>query len=271
MLKEISVKVAEVIEKRGIKAIPTQTEKNGVPFYGITLGEGNVRPNIYLNEENIEMDIEDIADGIIETYNNAPNMEEEYEKLASEFGMWLAVKDRIRPCIMKPLIDDYVTRPCLDLNIYYRAFVAPDASIVVKKNHLEVWGVTEQDLFETAMNNGKDTFVCRKLSELLNEEMGVEIPDEPMWVATNEQRVFGASAMLNLDLLKNVADQIDNDLVIIPSSVHECLLMDASAMDASYVNTMIKSVNDETVAPTDVLSNHAYYYSREDNTVSIYE
>ena len=70
-------------------------------------------------------------------------------------------------------------------------------------------------------------------------------------------------------MLKTFADMMGSDLCIIPSSIHETLLVPLMPngkcyeMDWDEVAETVKEVNDTQLLPEEVLSGHAYKYIRE--------
>lgn len=49
-----------------------------------------------------------------------------------------------------------------------------------------------------------------------------------------------------------------NNPIIIPSSVHELLILDTVETDVDYMSAMIMSVNESSLDPIDILSDHPY-------------
>ena len=71
-------------------------------------------------------------------------------------------------------------------------------------------------------------------------------------------------------LLSDIAAQLDSDFYIIPSSVHEVLLIPSEHIfSKKELSTMIQEVNDTQLLPEEILSDHAYYYSRSTDTITI--
>ena len=93
-----------------------------------------------------------------------------------------------------------------------------------------------------------------------------------IYVLTNESNSFGAGAMLYDGLIRQYAYANDTDFYIIPSSVHEILLIPAEKkdyVDIRELTCIVKEVNDTNVLDEEVLSYNIYYYSRQDNTIVI--
>lgn len=72
-------------------------------------------------------------------------------------------------------------------------------------------------------------------------------------VATTKQGAYGAGVMT---VLQDVMDV--SDMWIIPSSVHEVLLIDKSTMDEDDLCTMITAINMSEVDVKDRLSDHPH-------------
>ena len=176
---------------------------------------------------------------------------------------------------------------CDDLAVLFYILVSNDgsgtATITIRNNMLDMWGVTEEDLFELALANTQRLFrgsvmsMASVLTELLSARMDEEntkefydmvVSDEdmvPMYVCTNTQKINGAGVLLYKDLLKEFADRVGSDFYILPSSVHETLLVPVSKeMQIEYLKSMVREVNATQVAPEEVLSDNVYIYRRAD-------
>ena len=88
---------------------------------------------------------------------------------------------------------------------------------------------------------------------------------EGMFVLTNTNAVNGAAVMFYPEVLEQLGDHAGVDLFIIPSSVHETIILpDDGVMQRSDLESMIRDINANEVAPKDRLSDSLYHYdSRE--------
>ena len=85
----------------------------------------------------------------------------------------------------------------------------------------------------------------------------------PMYVCTNTAKLNGAGVILYQELLQEFADRIGSDFYILPSSIHETLLIPANGdMDLEYLRDMVRTVNRTEVAEDEVLSDSVYRYNR---------
>lgn len=145
-------------------------------------------------------------------------------------------------------------------------------SVTVRKNILAIWKVTEEEIYKQAMENCVESgYTFRTMHSLLSEMLpGTEeiqlqferFDGSDLYVLTNQNAVNGAGVIFYPGVLKRCAEEIagGSDIAILPSSVHEVLLLDAGAFDTSSLREMVKSVNKSEVANDEILSNNVYLY-----------
>ncbi len=97
------------------------------------------------------------------------------------------------------------------------------------------------------------------------EELGAAIEamresGEAMNILSNTKMINGAAQILNPDVMKTIADKLGDGFWILPSSIHEVIIVPAEMGDAATFTQMVKEVNAAEVAPQDVLSDHVYRY-----------
>ena len=91
-----------------------------------------------------------------------------------------------------------------------------------------------------------------------------------MYVLTNESSLNGASCILYEDVLYDFAHEIDNDLYILPSSIHEVILLPKlSIYEKKELVNMVREVNTEGVDADEVLSDNVYEYNRKDRIITM--
>ena len=188
------------------------------------------------------------------------------------------------------LLKECPHRIVADLAVIYRILVSEGegniVSLIIKNSHLELFGVDEQTLYETAqVNTPRVLPACiRSLNDMIHglasqiygedgeevSDMGV-LPETGMFVLTNSECYRGASALLYPGLLKKLKETFGK-FYIIPSSTEEVILVPEfdEMMDVSAMTQMIRDVNAAEVAPEQILSNHLYRPS-EDGLFEIVE
>ncbi len=163
-------------------------------------------------------------------------------------------------------------------------------SILIHNEHLKMWGIEAGRLLEDARLNSSRIMPGRlfKMGEMVRQLLGFaqnsELPcrevhadreievlaDEidnsvvPMIVATNSCKYYGASCILYEGLLEKIAGEYEDDLCILPSSVHEVILIPRRGeTDFQRLNQMVREVNEAQVDPQEWLSDHIYIYERK--------
>ena len=88
-----------------------------------------------------------------------------------------------------------------------------------------------------------------------------------MYVLTNKYKLWGATAFLYPGVLKAAAKRFGKDLIILPSSVHEVILIPQDNLEEfGDLSEIVKNINDHDVLPEEVLSDSVYRYCCEDDT-----
>lgn len=133
------------------------------------------------------------------------------------------------------------------------------------------WGRSEAEILEAALNNtekyAKSTF--RNLDTVLAEYMGIRLPESyepqtPMHLLSNEERAYGATAVMYPGMLQKIREQIGMDYYVLPTSVHELtILPQYPFLDPAKIRETIRRDNRESISPADVLSDHLFEYRGE--------
>lgn len=254
--KKIGICVRENGSTVGVVIYPEQFEAEATTVGEIT---GKVIEIFESRKENISR-MTGAGDKIKEKINNF----DVYAKLVPRNDVFLSGK---------------VTREFLDMNIIYYVCVgeADDGieTCTVTTSMCEAYGVTEEELYKGALNNITDDIVAhRSLSSVLTSFGyhidGVDNPEqifEPMTVLTNRNHTFGASLIIKEEILNKAMERMHTDeLIILPSSIHEVLAINANGIerDIASFKEMVKAVNDTTVKPSEILSYNVYTYNKKD-------
>ena len=176
----------------------------------------------------------------------------------------------------KRLLDLAVVFYCLLDNEYGRS-----ATALIYNNNLKNWNVTIDDVYKAALKNTPD-LLHSKISSMaaLFEKCGVNVDGEEvdlkdyvpsdMYVLTNESKLNGAACILYENVLYDFAQKLGADLYILPSSVHEVILLPKLSMfEKDELVNMVKEVNTEGVAADEVLSDHVYEYNRTERLITM--
>jgi len=99
----------------------------------------------------------------------------------------------------------------------------------------------------------------------IDNEYPVTKEKETVFIATNEMKYFGAGVILNNAFFSN---KVIEDYYIIPSSVHEVLLIKRGEMNPEYLKEIVKSVNETKVQFNERLSDTIYYYDAKHRIIT---
>ena len=264
-------------------------KNNGVELEGFTVrkSDSNIAPTIYFNPEDTD---DEIIEHILKSYDEA-GLPTEFNQI--DFTNWDWAKDRIYPTLYNKGLNDYeelVTRDfCSDLGIYYRVFVTNSTigmgTVKITRELAKTWNVTEYDLYKSAMENLDKVVTIQNVVTVMDNMMsGIDEPKErtieidnslsPLHVISGIYKTNDASAILLIpELIKN-EELEDKDYIIIPSSIHECLLLDReegeSGMNADILKAMITDVNGTQLGKQDVLANHPFIYKADEKIFDEY-
>lgn len=167
--------------------------------------------------------------------------------------------------------NNIVYKEFLDLAIIYKVKINKECYYTIQEGHLKMWGMTVDQLDKIAKEN---TPKIEPMIDMPMAEMFITFSDEQFkgttFVATNPSSVFGASVMVYDDFGSYFAEKIDDDFVIIPSSVHEVIVCAKSIIeDVKEIKKMIQDVNATAVRPDEILAYHPYIYKRETGKIEI--
>ena len=271
---DVTVTIQEIIKNNN-------THLDGLTILSDTL---NISPTIYLNYYYRQYlkgkTMDEIYREILTVYReNTPrnNIDisffTDYEKVKKRIVFKLINYDR-----NKALLDKIPYIRYLDLAIVFNCLVTSDANgsatILIYNHHLAFWNITKDDLYTLAMQNTPKllTYDLRNMTDVLEELMSdaalesditdIELPI-PMYVLSNTCKLNGSSCILYKNLLPMLGKKLDSDFYILPSSIHEVLLIPAYEHNSEELTKMVREVNATQLANEEILSDHVYYFCRE--------
>lgn len=264
----------------------------------------NISPSIYINHyyEKFKQDtknftseekIGEIVEEILQLYEE--NLPAEDFDVTSFTDFKKARKNIVMKLINtsnnEELLKDIPNVAFHDLSIVFSVvvsnFMNEYATILINNHHLSYWDVTVEELYEIAMKNTpkhlpysfKDLqSVMKKLECDLNlkENLGMNINTPfpsglSMYILTNKQNINGAAVLVYKGLLEKIANELNDSFFIIPSSINEVLIIPWTEIKGIYtfaeLNEMIGQVNRLQLTRDEVLSNHAYFYNKNDRSI----
>jgi hypothetical protein len=269
-----SVSVKEVLKNNSTKLTGMTIRENG----------SNMAPNIYLEEIINDfyiggLTLDECADEILRTYKK-------YKPRgyfdSSHFLQFQNAKNNIYFSLInternQELLSNIPHVDFHDLSIIFKIHIYSDesgiSSITIQKHHINDWHISEQELLSLALENTPRLFPASivPLAAFLAEAgLNTEGLETPMYIMTNNLKNNGACCILYPQALQHFADNVGENLYILPSSIHETLLIpERFISDISFLSDMVKEVNATEVLEEELLSDNAYRYIRETNQITL--
>lgn len=146
----------------------------------------------------------------------------------------------------------------LDLSIYFRHVMNDEFYITITHEIAASIGMDADALYAKAMR------------DLPKINPWITIEQYPGFFALSTQNLlYGAAVLLDTEYIAGISDKLDSDLYILPSSIHEIMLLSQSVADVDKLKTLVSEINESVVKEQEVLSDHIYQYSRLTGEVSI--
>lgn len=268
-------------------------KNNGCEMDGLVIMEKgkDIAPTIYLdsfyelytNGENIKNIIRQIEVIYEQNKNNVTfdvNILKHFDTIKDKI-VYKVVNYRSN----EKLLEQVPHKRILDLAVVFYCLLDNEygisATALIYNNNLKNWNVTIDDVYKAALKNTPD-LLHSKISSMaaLFEKCGVNVDGEEvdlkdyvpsdMYVLTNESKLNGAACILYENVLYDFAQKLGADLYILPSSVHEVILLPKLSMfEKDELVNMVKEVNTEGVAADEVLSDHVYEYNRTERLITM--
>lgn len=254
----------------------------------------NIAPTIYLNSyykdlKSGKLQFHEIVDHIIQFHKSySPNM-----NVAMDFFLdFDSLKDHIVFRIVnfsmnQQLLKEIPHIPYLDLAICFYYLYGENeqeqGTILIRNEHLKLWKVNDQTIYELARENTPKLLPASVsdmqtiLKQLRSAEPMISLDiEEPldnnsqMYILSNYKNLFGASCILYEDLLRQISKNLQSSFMIIPSSIHEVILV--RCHDRSLVSNfskLVQSINHTELQVDEILSDHVYFYDSKSCTLTM--
>ena len=161
------------------------------------------------------------------------------------------------------------------------------ASTTINQQILESYGVSQEQLHADALANSEKLFpakveslgaVMRRMMstdmlatgmsqedvDMMMDGMGLD-DSNPMTVVSNDRSMNGAAVLFYPGQMDHVAEKMEGDYFILPSSVHEMLVIpDTGEFAHEELKGMVTEINATQVEPQDRLTDEVYHYDSKD-------
>ena len=272
-----------------------ESRKINESYDGITvLKEGqHIAPAINLNhlfgDYQKHGDMDRIFDAISEIVTRRPegmdlNALESYE--AAKENLFIRVSNAETN---KDLLEQVPHETVGDLAVTYHIMIGRDdegfGSTMITNELLDKYGISVEQLKADALENSAKILSpsIESMNNVMARMMGMQnlafesVPfeqavedfnfnEEGMFVLTNTNALNGAAVMFYPEVLEQLGDHAGVDLFIIPSSVHETIILpDDGVMQRPELESVIRDINANEVSPKDRLSDSLYHYDSQEH------
>ena len=270
--------------------LSTVAKNNGFVLTGLVIrsNTSNTSPVIYLDQYyEAYMDGRDIDDILREIAQVRLETEVKDSFGAENIMDFDFVKDKIVPRLSSiewntGLLEVRPHTQIADLAVTYYVMLAQNetgvASIPVTFQLMENWGVDTETLHSYAVRNLTDLFpssfmsmssMLRGLLPSISDDDSSDLftQDDMMFILTSEQKVNGAANILDKAMMDKVLDRFGEDFYLLPSSIHEWILVSDKGLNPSFLTSMVQEVNAGEVALEERLSSHVYRYTASEGLI----
>lgn len=273
-------------------------KNNGVILTGLVIigKEAGVAPAVYLDSlyrdyraGKEEIDLETMVECITEVYWEGRWKAKQIPIDFSELSDYRKIKDKILFKLIntkenEALLKQIPNIPFQDMSIVFFLYLEENdggiSTALLHNQHMGLWNVTTEDLYHVAKENtprllpenlkGIDE-VIRDLVEETEEENCQDLPrnlpgmEAPLfYILTNRIGIAGAACLLYPGVLRKCSEKLGGDLLILPSSIHETLIIvHDETIKTEEMRELVQFVNMTEVPKEDYLSSNIYIYSKD--------
>jgi len=253
-------------------------KNNGVMLKGLVImtDNTNISPTLYLESyyEEYEVGYASLDEILMEI---ADFYSKEEEKNYAPFDIESLQEANIIGCLVgiknnMDFLKDIPFIPCgKDFAVIFKYYLGQSfydsiATITITDYLAENFGYDTSRLMQLALENTPRLLplLAEKISQVLknlnwDDAELAKHKDVPMYVISNEIGKFGAFSLFYPETLKKLFEQFDCDMILIPSSIHECILIPyEESISFEKLNEIICTINQTQVAEDEILADRAY-------------
>ncbi|MEF9939597.1 MAG: DUF5688 family protein [Clostridium sp.] len=170
-----------------------------------------------------------------------------------------------------------------DMAVFAKWHIGDFASIKVNNQMLSLMQMTKEELLQMAKTNTaanmdyksmdevmKDIMMSNGMGEELANAMMMESGGVPMHVLSTKDGIDGAALIADSKVLKQIHEQVGEDFYILPSSIHEViiLLKSDTSGDVQALKDMVTMINGTEVPLHDQLTDNLYEFDGHELTLA---
>lgn len=271
--EEIRNEVASKLSNEFDVSVTEVVKNNGLTLHAINiLKKGdNISPTLYIDDfVNSSLPLPAIAENLISNYKKYIKNTPTITKVGIDINKcYFAVVNAEKN---EDFLKSVPHKRFLDLAIIYRILVDVDdngiQSFIITNQLFNMSEYNFEELHNAAFENTRKFFPMSLCNFRANSQ--VDFNEELIIVLSNQNGIGGANFILYTDIFEELAEQVNSDIFILPSSVHELLLIKASdGFEFSELINMVREVNATGVSIDEVLSDNIYKYDRQSKKIDL--
>ena len=186
---------------------------------------------------------------------------EDYEETKKNLGLCVLGIERNREYLSDMVFEEHEDLALVPM-IFTNDKSHGPGHIKVRKDFLELWNVTEEEVMREAMENSPKLLplTFRQLNDTGDHDPG-EVCE--LFVISNAYFAGGAAVAFYPRVLECIGSALGRDLFVLPSSINEMIVVTDTGQDPENLLSIVREVNRTQVAPEEVLSDAVYYYDRK--------
>lgn len=284
----IKEKVADLVGEGMTLQLCSTLKNNGSERIGLTIEDKhiNIFPTIYLEEYYNQFlkgsSINSIAENILSVYHE---VKADHSWQLNTLGDFTAIQSKIVYKLIHQKKNEKLLKttpyiPYLDLAIVFYILLdvteSGSATILINNELLAIWDTDIETIHHIAAENSVKLLPAnfKSMRAVINDLLGktsdgLAPENDNMYVLTNSLGSFGAACILYGDMLKQIGERLGENYYVLPSSIHEVIIVPESKSPLTAdLDEIVVDANETQVEPEEVLSDHAYYYDRAKNRLS---
>lgn len=301
-IEEIKTKIESKCPDKEV-AIQEVFKNNDIKLVGLTILEkdSSLSPTLYLEEYYKEYcsgaDLEFIADSIIIEWNrhfkainyNIIESLINYEMVKDNITLKLINKKlnvaRLNEIPYENFLDDFALICSAEIRLGNNNELEK-GSINVNNSLLSQWNISKEEMFKQAYDNTER--LCEPLIIRMDDlifdiirRRGIVEPEmrdvlqnlikckSNMFILTNKIKLTGAVMVIFDKVLEMLASRIGKSFYMIPSSIHEWIIIDEEISEDNTINftNILNEVNKNEVDEQEILSDNLYMYDFDEKRI----
>ena len=243
-------------------------------------------PTIYLDDfyheyVKAKKDLDEIAGQIKELYEKYRVLDEVDVDFIRH---WEKVKDKVVYRLInrkrnKQLLKQVPHEEILDLAMVFYVAFDHESFMMINHGFCREWSITKEEVMKVAKENTPKLFPMQMMmpEDVIRKVFGIEETETvfssiPIHFVTNKYSMYGAGAILYPEVLSELAEKLNSDLYLLPSSIHEiCIIKAEEDHNQNSLVAMVREINKSIVDKEDYLGDNIYLYKKDTGETMLIE